>query len=80
MEYNLHSREGFLVEKPSVFYTQKSKGEILMEEQTACLVERIGGVTFIVNVKPAENAKQTADELIKALIAKECLALEAECA
>lgn len=49
-----------------------------MEEQTACFVERIGGVTFIVNVKPAEKAKQTTDEFIKALITKECLALDAD--
>lgn len=51
-----------------------------MEEKTGCFVERIGGVTFIVNVKPAEKARQTTDEFIKALITKECLALEAECA
>lgn len=51
-----------------------------MEEKSSCFVERIGGVTFTVNVKPAEKTKQTADEFIKALITKECLALEAECA
>ena len=51
-----------------------------MEEKTASFVERIGGVTFIVNVKPAEKAKQTTDEFIKALITKECLALQAACA
>lgn len=51
-----------------------------MEEKVACFVEKIGGVTFIVNVKPAEKAKQTTDEFIKAVIKKECLALEADCA
>ena len=51
-----------------------------MEEKTNCFVEKIGGVTFIVNVKPAEKAKLTTDEFIKALITEECLALDADCA
>ncbi len=51
-----------------------------MEEKAACFVEKIGGVTFVVNVMPAEKAKQTADEFIKAVITKECLALDADCA
>lgn len=51
-----------------------------MEEKATCFVEKIGGVTFIVNVKSAEKAKLTTDEFIKALITKECLALEADCA
>ena len=51
-----------------------------MEEKTACFAEKIGGVTFIVNIMPAEKAKQTADEFIKSLIAKECMALDADCA
>jgi len=51
-----------------------------MEDNTCSFVEQIGGVAFIVNVKPAEKAKQTTDEFIKGLIAKEALALEADCA
>lgn len=51
-----------------------------MEEPTACFVERIAGVTFIVNIKPAQKAKQTTDDFIKALITKECLAIETDCA
>ncbi|TDP53723.1 hypothetical protein [Aminicella lysinilytica] len=51
-----------------------------MDEKAACFVEKIGGVTFLVSVKPAEKAKQTTDEFIKALITKECLAIEADCA
>ena len=51
-----------------------------MEDNSCSFVEKIGGVTFIVNVKPAEKAKLTADEFIKAMIAKECLALDADCA
>ena len=51
-----------------------------MEYENCCFVEKIGGVTFIVNVKPAEKAKLTTDEFVRALIIKECLALEADCA
>ena len=51
-----------------------------MEDNNCSFVEHIGGVTFIVNVMPAEKAKQTPDEFIKALIAKECMAIEADCA
>lgn len=51
-----------------------------MEENSCSFVEKIGGVIFIVNVKPAEKAKLTTDEFIKAMITKECLALEADCA
>ena len=56
------------------------KGGKLMEDNNCSFVEHIGGVTFIVNVMPAEKAKQTPDEFIKALIAKECMAIEADCA
>ena len=51
-----------------------------MEDNVCSFVERIGGGIFIVNVKPAEKAKQTTDEFIKALITKESLTLEADCA
>lgn len=51
-----------------------------MEEKVACFIEKISGVTFIVNVKPSEKAKQTTDEFIKAVITKECMALEVDCA
>lgn len=51
-----------------------------MKEKTFCFVEKISGITFIVNVKPAEKAKHTTDEFIKELITKECLTLEADCA
>ena len=49
-------------------------------EEAYRFIEKKFGSEFIVNVKPAEKAKQTTDEFIKALITKECLALEAECA
>lgn len=51
-----------------------------MEQPKKGFVKKIGGVTFIVNVKQAENAKQTAEEYVKALIIKESMALEADCA
>jgi len=52
----------------------------MMEDNLCSFVDKIGGVTFIVNVKPAEKAKLTIDEFIKSLIIKECMALEADCA
>ena len=39
-------------------------------------VERIGGTIFVVNAMPAENAKHTQEELVKALITKEAMALQ----
>lgn len=35
-----------------------------------------GGTIFVVNAMPAENAKRTQEELVKALIAKEAMALQ----
>ena len=51
-----------------------------MDDNSCSFIEKIGGVTFIVKAKPAEKAKLSADDFIKAVIAKECLALEDECA
>ena len=56
------------------------KGGISMDDNSCSFIEKIGGVTFIVKAKPAEKAKLSADDFIKAVIAKECLALEDECA
>ena len=47
-----------------------------MEEMKTGFVERIGGTIFVVNAMPAENAKHTQEELVKALIAKEAMALQ----
>lgn len=38
--------------------------------------EKDGGTIFVVNAMPAENAKHTQEELVKALIAKEAMALQ----
>ena len=38
--------------------------------------ERIGGTIFVVSAMSAESAKHTQEELAKALIAKEAMALQ----
>ena len=38
--------------------------------------ERIGGTIFVVSAMPAESAKHTQEEIVKALIAKEAMALQ----
>lgn len=47
-----------------------------VEEMKTGFVERIGGTIFVVNAMPTENAKHTQEELVKALIAKEAMALQ----
>lgn len=51
-----------------------------MKEKETCFVEKIGGTTFIVNALPSEGAKRTQEEVVKALIEKEAMALEVETA
>ena len=38
--------------------------------------EKIGGTIFVVSAMPAESAKHTQEEIVKALIAKEAMALQ----
>lgn len=47
-----------------------------VEKMKTGFVERIGGTIFVVNEIPAENAKHTQEELVKALIAREAMALQ----
>ena len=47
-----------------------------MEKMKTVFEERIGGMIFIVNAMPAENAEHTQEELVKVLIAKEAMALQ----
>ena len=47
-----------------------------VEEMKTGFVERIGGTIFVVNAMPEENAKHTQEELVKALIAREAMALQ----
>ena len=49
-----------------------------MEKRKTGFVERIGDTIFVVNAMPAENAKHTQEELVKALIARETMALQEE--
>lgn len=51
-----------------------------MEQQTCSFVEKINGVAFIVNMKPADNAKNSTEDYIKALITDEVLLLEPDVA
>ena len=51
-----------------------------VEKEKTGFVMKIGGTTYIVNAMPAENAKHTQEELVKALIAKEAMALNADVA
>ena len=39
-------------------------------------VVRIGGTIFVVNAMPAEHAKNTPEELVKAMIATEAMTLQ----
>lgn len=47
-----------------------------MEKMKTGFVERIGDTIFVVNAMPAENAKHTQEELVKALVARETMALQ----
>ena len=47
-----------------------------VEKMKTGFVERIGGTIFVVNAMPAEDAKRTQEELVKALIAREAMALQ----
>lgn len=51
-----------------------------MDEIKTGFVEKIGGTIFIVNAMPSEDAKHTQEELVKALIAREAMTLEADAA
>jgi hypothetical protein len=47
-----------------------------VEDMKNGFVERIGGTIFVVNAMPAESAKHTQEEIVKALIAREAMALK----
>ena len=47
-----------------------------VENMKTGFVERIGGTFFVVTAMPADNAKHTQEELVKALIAKEAMTLQ----
>ena len=47
-----------------------------VDMKTGFFVEKIGGTIFVVNAMPAESAKHTQEEIVKALIAREAMALK----
>ncbi len=51
-------------------------GVMTVEDMKTGFVEKIGGTIFVVNAMPAESAKHTQEEIVKALIAEEAMALQ----
>lgn len=51
-----------------------------MDKENCSFTEKINGVTFVVNVKSADNASKPVEEYIKALITDEILLLEPDVA
>ena len=51
-----------------------------MNNENCSFTEKIGGTTFIVNAKSADNASEPMEEYIKALITDEILSLERDVA
>ena len=47
-----------------------------VDMKTGFFVEKIGGTILVVNAMPAESAKHTQEEIVKALIAEEAMALQ----
>ena len=52
------------------------RGVMTVMDMKTGFAERIGGTIFVVSAMPAESAKHTQEELVKALIAKEAMALQ----
>ena len=51
-------------------------GVMTVMDMKTGFAEKIGGTIFVVNAMPAENARHTQEEIVKALIAKEAMALQ----
>lgn len=67
------THEKTLVFSHAHYYTREV---MTVEKMKTGFVERIGDTIFVVNAMPAENAKHTQEELVKALIARETMALQ----
>ena len=52
------------------------RGVMTVMDMKTGFAERIGGTIFVVSAMPAESAKHTQEEIVKALIAKEAMALQ----
>lgn len=59
----------------SYHFEIKRNGGFAMNNENSSITEKIGGVTYIVNVKSADNAKEPVEDYIKALITDEVLLL-----
>ena len=51
-------------------------GVMTVMDMKTGFVEKIGGTIFVVNAMPTESAKHTQEEIVKALIAEEAMALQ----
>ena len=51
-------------------------GVMTVMDMKTGFAERIGGTIFVVSAMPAESAKHTQEEIVKALIAREAMALQ----
>lgn len=52
------------------------RGVMTVMDMKTGFAEKIGGTIFVVSAMPAESAKHTQEEIVKALIAKEAMALQ----
>ena len=52
------------------------RGLMTVMDMKTGFAERIGGTIFVVSAMPAVSAKHTQEEIVKALIAKEAMALQ----
>ena len=52
------------------------RGVMTVMDMKTGFAERIGGTIFVISAMPAESAKHTQEEIVKALIAKEAVALQ----
>ena len=52
------------------------RGVMTVMDMKTGFSEKIGGTIFVISAMPAESAKHTQEEIVKALIAKEAMALQ----
>ena len=52
------------------------RGVMTVMDMKTGFSEKIGGTIFVISAMPAESAKHTQEEIVKALIAEEAMALQ----
>ena len=52
------------------------RGVMTVMDMKTGFSEKIGGTIFVISAMPAESAKHTQEEIVKALIAREAMALK----